>query len=43
MAIVLHQDNERSDGSGQQQIHGVECVGNVSFLYDKLITKTKRK
>lgn len=34
MAIVLHQDNERTDGSGQQQIHGVECVGNVSFLYE---------
>lgn len=38
MAITLKRDNKRSDASGDGEngldaIHGVECVGRVSFLY----------
>lgn len=30
---TLIQDEYRTDGSGQPAIHGVECVGRVSFLF----------
>lgn len=31
--IELIQDGYRTDGSNQEAVHGVECVGRVSFLF----------
>lgn len=33
MAVKLINDGNRTDGSGQAAVHGVECVGRVSFLF----------
>lgn len=31
---VLIHDNYRTDNSGKEAVHGVECVGRVSFYYE---------
>ncbi len=33
MAVTLIQDGNRTDGSNVEAVHGVECVGRVSFLF----------
>ena len=40
---VLIKDNYRTDGSGKEAVHGVECVGRISFLFTHPILKALAK
>lgn len=43
MAVTLIQDGNRTDGSGVSAVHGVECVGRVSFLFKHPILEALAK
>ena len=40
MAVELIHDGDRTDGSGVAAVHGVECVGRVSFLFQHPLLDT---
>ena len=41
--IELIPDGYRTDGSNQEAVHGVECVGRISFLYKHPILEALAK